>query len=273
MLVDELLDKYEDQLKFLGHAQGTKYRYMRVADLYLEYSKGVMSRDTVMEYVNVHSASSSTYRRWIMYVLKGLFDTASLKWPFSKRELPKLSKPSQPFFTYEAFQAFLKHAESSLLDYALLRVDAVTGARRGELSEIKMEHYTRPHIKISAEKGSLDRVRTLDKETCDVLDKYIKTRHSKEPWLFVSERGEYLPPEALSRRFRLLARKAGLKKGVGWHAVRRGVTTWLFEAGMRERELQDALGWRSAAMPARYIQLSPGAIESKVQASHPMFKK
>ena len=73
--------------------------------------------------------------------------------------------------------------------------------------------------------------------------------------------------------FRTYADQIGLPDGVGLHAIRRGVATWLFNAGMRERELQDVGRWKSPSMPAVYVQLVPGQVDREVQKKHPMWRK
>ena len=57
------------------------------------------------------------------------------------------------------------------------------------------------------------------------------------------------------------------------NSIRRGVITWLFQAGLRERELQDVGRWKSPAMPAVYVQLVPGQVDKEVQKKHPMWEK
>ena len=93
MTADELYKQYAAYLEFLRLAPETTYRYLRIADDYLYESSGVLSRDSVLRYMRKYETKSGTYRRWIMYVLKSLFENAKVEWPFAKRELPKLSKP------------------------------------------------------------------------------------------------------------------------------------------------------------------------------------
>ena len=270
---DELYDQYSRYLSFLGLAAESQYQYLRIVDDYLAETGDDLTRDSVQSYMRKYEQKSGTYRRWIMYILKSLFENAKVEWPFVKRELPKLSKPSQPYLRVEDAEKLLAVAKkSSLLDYALVRLDAVTGARRKELASALLEDYVRPHIRIRTAKGGEERVRTLDDVTCAALDAYLKKRRSKSPALFVSSQGTPLTTQTLSTRFKALAKSAGFKKGTGWHSIRRGVTTWLFEGGMRERELQEALGWKSAVMPGKYVQLVAGNVEKQVIATHPFFK-
>ena len=273
MTIDELLATYEEYLNFANYSKETKQRYLRIAEDFLDASRGVMTREAVMKFMQQHEAKSGTYRRWTMYVIKSLFTQARIVWPFNKREMPKLSKPKQPYFEFAAFEKFLEGAKTSLLDYALLRVDAVTGARRVELSSLLESDYVRPTLKIRSAKGSEDRVRTLDAATCSALERYIRSRKSRDGFLFVSERGMQLTPLLLTKRFRVLAKSAGLAKGYGYHAIRRGLATWLYREGWRTKEIGELVGWKDETMPGHYVQLVAGEVEQKAKETHPMFTK
>lgn len=278
MTVGELLNTYEDNLRLRGLTDDSQYRYIRIAEAYLaslgeDTRSGVLSRETVMSFLRSFSETSGSYRRFVMYVVKGLFEAANVKWPFTKRDLPKMSRPSRPYFTIDEMQSLLDIARPSALDYTLLRIDAVTGARREELSRMLLEDYVPPTIRVRTAKGGEERIRTLDRDTVLAVNRYLITRRSKSNALFVSRNGVPLSTQMLSKRFRRLADRAGIKKGIGWHAIRRGVATWLFKGGMRERELQDALGWKSPAMPSQYIQLVASEVEAKIIAVHPMFAR
>lgn len=133
--------------------------------------------------------------------------------------------------------------------------------------------YSSPHLVVRTAKGGDRRVRTLDDDTITALNSYLAVRKSKDPHLFVSEQGITFSVTTLGNRFRKIARASGFDKHIGLHAMRRGVTTWLFQAGMRERELQELMGWKSITMPSQYVQLVPGVIEEKAQALHPFSKK
>ena len=273
MTGDELYSQYTSYLNFLSLSEETKYQYLRVVDDFLYQSGGNLTRDSVLRYMRKHEPKSGTYRRWIMYILKSLFENAKVEWPFAKRELPKLSKPYQPHLRVADAEKLIGVAKSSPLDHVLVRLDAVTGARRKELSEVLVDDYSRPYIRIRTAKGGEERIRTLDPDTCNAFSVYLKQRRSSSPYMFVSAQGVPLTPQTLSVRFRRLAQQVGFKKGTGWHAVRRGVVTWLFEGGMREREIQELIGWKSIAMVGKYTQLSPGAMEEKATGIHPFFRE
>lgn len=265
---------YKQYLDFMQYEVETSYRYLRIAEDFLSYSEGKLSRDEVMAYLGEYSDCSSTYRRWIMIVLKGLFQACGVQWPFSKRELPKISKPSQPYLKFEQAELLIKEALAlSPLDYALVCVDAVTGARREELTEMLREEYSQPYLVVRTRKGGNTKTRTLDPGTCSALDTYLSQRRDSSPYLFVNTRGEQFSPQGLTERFQVLQKRCGFKKGVGWHSIRRGVATWLYRNGMKEKEIQELIGWKTPSMVSRYIQLEAGEVEKKAEGANPMFRR
>jgi len=268
-----ILDNHRQNLTLRQVAPETMQRYMNIATDYL-VSQGGWSREDIIEFMENYRKDSTTYQRFIWYGVKALFESREATWPMNKRETPKISKPTQRFLTFEQAERFLEFAKTDSLEYALVRVDAVTGARRKELSDCLFSNYSRPTLRIGGAKGSEERVRTLDSETCDALDAYIKVREQKDsPYLFTSSSGK-IGVTALSKIFTNVKKKMPeLGKGYGWHAIRRGVVTWLFNAGMREKEIQEALGWKSPSMPSKYIQLTSSEVEERIQETHPLFKK
>lgn len=259
----DLLKKYQQRLEFRDLAYGTYYRYMRVVSMYLKHSKGELSRETVESFITLHRETSGTYRRFLMVVLKGLFEVAEVAWPFAPRELPKLSTPYRPFFTVEDVHRLLDMAKKSPLDHALIRVAASTGCRREELARMKLEDFTPPVLTIKTAKGGAERVRTLNAETVESLNTYLQVRCSQSSTLFVSEQGMPLSAAMIGDRFRKLRNAAGFKQGIGMHALRRGTVTRLYQAGLGIVELQSLLGWRSSTMPSVYVQLVPSEVDTQ----------
>lgn len=272
-LMEESLAQYKAYLQTLGYSPSTRLQYARIAQNFLEYSKGSFSRDIVLAYLALYSTRSGTYRRFITYALKSLFLFLVKSWPLDKRESPKLSRPFRPLLSQDDITKLLQIVSGIPLEHALVTVDAVLGARREELTRIQLDDYQPPNIRVRTAKGGDERVRYIGEEACEVLNRYLDVRRSASPYLFVSSRGVALTPTALSLIFRRMADKAGIPKGVGWHAVRRSVVTWLFDGGMREREIQEVFGWKSVAMPGQYVQLSRGDIEEKVRGAHPRLRQ
>ena len=269
-----VLDDYENQLRFTSCKEGTIYRYIRVSRLFLEFSKGNLTREEVIRFINSMQGSSSTYRRWVVYALKGLFKAAKRDWVLDRREMPKLSKPNQPFLNLEQVESILDLAKDKPLHYALFRLMAALGCRREELVRMRDYDfdYAKSQILVRTAKEEDNYIRTLDAQTCEILKLYLKSqgsRTSNQVSLFLLPTGRPVSISYLASLFRTYATKLGLDKGTGWHSFRRGLVTWLYEGGMREKELQELMGWRSPEMPSRYIRLSSSEVDKKALGIHP----
>lgn len=270
--MDNTLAQYKSYLTTLGYSSTTQRDYARAARDFLESAGGSYSRQIVFAYLATYADQSSTYRRWLMYALKSLFAFTRQPWPVDKREIPKLSKAQRVALTVDEVNRLIVASSENPLDRALLAVDSILGVRRKELSEMLVADYIRPNIRVRTAKGGEERVRYLGEDVSDIVDRYLETRRGKSPYLFVSLQGVHLSVQSLSIRFRRLADTAGIPKGVGWHGIRRGVVTWLYQAGMREKELQELFGWQSPVMPHLYVQLVEGEVDQKTRDMHPMLK-
>lgn len=273
MKTPDLVSRYKSELEFRSLAPATVYRYLRIVSWYLEHSRGVLSRATAVAFVN--DVPGQTQKKLALNVLKGLFRVAGASWEFTGREAPKASAPRRPYLTIRQARALLQNASNDPLAYALLRLDMILGARREELSRMQVSDYKpgEATIKVRTAKGGQERIRKLDLDTCRILDAYLRIRRSRTEYLFVDKTGRPLSVGSLTVLFRRLADATGIPKGVGWHAIRRGVTTWLYQAGMREKELQELMGWKVATMPHNYIQLVPGQVDEMAQARHPLIRR
>lgn len=267
-----LRNQFKREIEFRGLAKDTQQTYLRWASAYLESCNGELTRDSVMAYSETLSGRSGTTRRWVMTILKVFFEAVNVKWPIRKNEMPKRSAPSRPFVKQAEAEALIESIKGDPLDYAMFRLAIILGCRRVELVRMQLADYKRPNINVRTAKGGEPRVRQLDPETCRVLDAWLAVRDSLTEALFVTPRGFPVSTKGVSERFTKHARALGFAPRKGVHAVRRGVVTWLFKAGMREKEIQELIGWRSATMPAVYIQLETGDTDRKAQAVHPFMQ-
>lgn len=269
----DVYQEFQRYLDFLNLKEESKYRYLQIADKFLTEQRGQFTREAVMAFLAGYADRSSNYRRWMTYPLKSLFNMRRVQWPFRSTELPRTTRPYRPFFTYEQFTSLLTKARQSKLLYTLMRVDAATGMRRVELTWLNEIDYERPRLAVKIAKSTRGRVVELDPDTCNALDSYIASRNSKDGALFVGKNGRRILKQTITDMFAKLRKDAGIEMPrAGWHAIRRGLATWLFKAGWREKELQEFIGWESPAMPATYIQLAGSEIQKKVAATHPFFK-
>jgi integrase len=212
------------------------------------------------------------YKRWGFDVLRQFFDAIDEPWPFKRGEGPKLGKVSQPYLTQDQAETLLELTKANPMHHAMFRVACLTMARRAELALINIEDFNPPEIRIRTKKAGDERVVLLDATTIaavvDYQDNVDFDTTTDGPLLSVT--GRRLSPDQIGSIFRGYRRQMGLPEGLGLHAIRRGVATWLYKQGMRERELQEWGGWKTATMPHKYIQLVPGEVAKEALKIHPL---
>ena len=264
----DYLTIYQADLDFRGLSEETKYRYLRLIRLFMDSEKDY-TRQGVQAFLQ-SLKGRGTYKRWCFGVLKSFFECLEINWPFKSGEGPKLNKPLQPFLTEDECRTLLEMAQAeSDTHFGMFRIAAVTISRRVEISRLNVSDYDGSSIRIDTAKGGDPRVLTLDEETIKALDAISSGRGPNEA-LFRTSAGVRISPHALGAIFRKYRRRMGLPEGTGLHAIRRGVTTLMFKGGMRETELQAFGGWKSPAMVARYVQLTPGEASMTALETNPL---
>ena len=260
----------EDKLSF-ATADTTKKRYTQAITSCLKYlGKSKPSREEIIRYMNYlkRKGYSGTYLNFVFYALRKYFDVYNYEWEFKVKEAPKPSHPNRPIISREIAEKLLDMAKKNSKDYAILRLAITTGMRRAEIVNLMKEDYVSPKLYIRTLKGGESRSIELDKETVNAFNEYLASRKDDNPSLF-----KILTPEELSDWFRdKYADKLGLKKGFGIHSIRRALTTWLYEGGLSELEIQDYMGWKSSNMLHTYIRLDQKQVQDKVKRIHPFIK-
>ena len=145
---------------------------------------------------------------------------------------------------------------------AAIRVAALTGLRISEVIAMEWEH-------IDFETG---RMLLPDTKTGrrwhDLPDAAVeiigKCRRINE-WCFSTGRGSHITYKTVRSAFKECARKANLKN-VRLHDLRRSFATNAATEGLSALQLQHLLGWKQAAMPARYVNLAGEATRESRRA-------
>jgi len=256
----------------------TKYRYLRLVNIFLRYIHDDFGRESLLGFLRDREELSPSYRRWEYQVLKGFYKVCNLKWPLHPRDLPYKGEPERPYLETEEAEKFLELARGDPLDYAMFRLALITGIRKRELRELNLEDYSPPRITIYTRKHGEKRVRTLDVETVGAIASYVagprkhwsgRYRGRSGP-LFLSPTGIRLPDSTLTKWFARYMRAIGKPKGCGMHSLRRTCVTWESNAGLDTIRLQKLHGWKSARMPEVYSRLKPEQIEREAYMGNPL---
>jgi len=284
------LGRFEDYL--LARGRKSSSRYLQVAQRFLEANPG---EEEPFEARHVNRFLASLSRggargktlQWNYYVVKSFFRAVGSPWPFDQGEAPKAEENEDvPVFTQGEMLALEEAAkgwgnpETAARNYAIVRLENAIGLRRGELRNLNIDDYDRPHIRVQTLKGGRTVRRSLDIETCRALDTWIKIRKRKRiqedpDALFIrGTHGPRLSHSGLNHIIRSIRDKAGIRKpGAGFHACRRGRVTDLHRRGVSGPSLTREWGWRSRETVNTYIRLSKREAEESIQEAHPYFRE
>ena len=273
-----MIEGFASWLRSLNYSPATVERYSQLARAFVAAAgdpradpRGAVER--FLSRLSAEGACGNTLR-FAYYAIKTLYRYLGLPWPFDRREAPRPSRPRAPAPTMDEVMRVVRAAEASgnLRDAAIIRLAAALGCRRSELAAMNRDDFdpVNMRVRVPSAKGEEPVWRPVDPRTAELLQAYLSSRRDRSPAMFVGRGGRRLTPAELSIIARKYFRAAGLPYA-GFHCFRRALTTELFRRGLRERELQEAMRWRSATMPARYIHLMAGEVERKYIEAHPLF--
>ena len=262
-------------------------RYGQLAEDFFGKQAGRMDRGAVETYLLAlkKGGASANYLRWNFSALRAIFQALEKPWPFNRRDIPKGEEPKRPHFRMEEVEALIRAAQQmGARECALVRVAAITGCRRIELSRMNRADIEKGSVLIRTAKRGSRRARPLDPATLRAVNAWLGTRKDRNPALWVGgmdSAGRFIPngsrlsPNGVSNVFAEIRKAAGKgSKGAGIHALRRGLVTLLRREGMSEAEIRDLMGWAEGSpMVGVYSRLEPGEAEGHLKAVHPFFRR
>ncbi|MBX3467758.1 MAG: tyrosine-type recombinase/integrase [Planctomycetes bacterium] len=175
--------------------------------------------------------------------------------------------------------AFAATTPASLRDRAILEVLYATGLRNAELCALDLadvDHAER-EVTVRAGKGEKGRIvpitRSAHARLRDYLDDARAALASSHPdsggALFLTARGRRVHGVHLLRLLREAARRAGMKKNVTPHTLRRTFATALLRNGVNVRVIQVLLGHESLTTTAAYLKLDRSDLRRELLLRHP----
>ncbi|MEM3978784.1 MAG: tyrosine-type recombinase/integrase [Fervidicoccaceae archaeon] len=265
-VLDEIIRLFEYKLVSKGRSPSTIKTYLFFVKKFLDFIKkpppytqsdlelffAKLRKDGTSEAKNPYDPVSL---RLAYAAMKRFFQLMGWSWPFSSSDTPRLKDKAQPFYTFEDFQKMVRLAQKNPVHEAILWILWLTGCRRSQLCDIKVSDVNLKDgmIAIPGMKGGEPTVWRLPDHVVKLLNLVIG-RRDPNSYLFKGKKGK-IHPDTITWLVNHYAKKAGIEPK-GAHGLRRGRATFLYkELGMRERELQSALGWKTPTMPHKYIQL------------------
>ena len=153
--------------------------------------------------------------------------------PAARLRTPQLPEAPPKAISKEDLERLLEAAKDNPRNYAIICMLADTAARVGAIATLKLENLdldNRRALVYDKGRGGRRRARYVyfSERTREALQDYIRIRpNSESEYLFTSNQGKRLTPDAIRLIIRRLAKKAGVKGRCNPHAFRHG---WALEA-------------------------------------------
>lgn len=186
--------------------------------------------------------------------------------PMAKMKPPRVPERAVPILSETEIAGLFKVCAGQEFeprrDLALLRLYAVTGARKTEIANLRYDPSEPANNDIDLEagvarvigKGNRDRLLPLDPKTIRAIDRYLRVRsahhsaHLQALWL--GKRGA-MTGDGIAQMAYRRAKKAGIED-FHLHRFRHSFAHFWLSDGGGESDLMRLTGWRSRTMLSRY---------------------
>lgn len=186
--------------------------------------------------------------------------------PMARMKPPKVGEKQVPIMSEGELAALFKACSGtdfeSRRDLAILRLYAVTGARKSEIASIRWQPDEPLENDVDLDggvirvwgKGGRQRTLPVDAKTVRALDRYVRARaghHSAHlPYLWLGKKGR-MTPDGIAQMAMRRANQAGIE-GFHLHRLRHTFAHYWLADGGAESDLMRLTGWRSRTMLQRY---------------------
>lgn len=153
----------------------------------------------------------------------------------------------------------------------LVQVAVSTGLRRGELCALHWQDVDLTgralHVRHRdgfRTKGNAERRVPLRGDALQALQELQPAPDAIGP-VFIDRRGKSLRPDRVTKRFKDMARVAGLDERISFHNLRHTCGSWLAMQGVPMRVIQKILGHSSVSVTEIYSHLTPETLDAAMQ--------
>jgi len=278
-----LRKKMTADLRLRNLAPGTRDHYLRCVAAYARHHwrcPSLLGTDDVRDFLlHLAELGRAPATRVVYHAALRFLYTETLGRPEVMARVPRprvrLPQPRLPLAHDEAAMV-LQAAASCPFSYTFLATLLETGLRVSEACRLQVGDIdpTAGLVHVRLGKGAKNRSVNLTDHLRRLLRRYWEVQRPLRPWLFPAQRlatpGRVDPvqrwadrpvsPDAVRRRLHRAAARAGLKRRVTPHDLRRTYATWLLEAGVDLRTVQVLLGHASPVTTARYTRVRPELI-------------
>ena len=172
-----------------------------------------------------------------------------------------------------------KDSPRGLRDWAALEMLYGTGLRRAELLRLGLSDLRLAEgLVYILGKGNKERLIPLGKAACRALDVYLREGrphlldgNTQSLWVS-SFHGGPASHEELLKSIKALAKKAGIRKRIGFHLFRHTCATHLLRGGADLRSIQTLLGHSDLNTTAIYTRVEISDLQKTIEQCHPREK-
>jgi site-specific recombinase XerD len=266
-----LRDKMREDLELRGMSDNTIEKYLCCARRFVEHiglPPAKVGAAEVRSYllhlihevkaapatVNVYAGAIRFLYRVTLKRAEVVADVVRMKTPMS---LPRFVGGAEVERLLWALPTARLQAIAMLAYGAGLRVSEIVRLETGDIDAKRMVIHVR-----EAKRGR-ERYVMLSPRLLSTLRAYWKAARLPGPRLFAGRRpGTPLDRGAVHKAFSKAARKAGIGKSLGPHALRHGFATHMLEGGTDLRTLQVLLGHASMKSTAVYLHITTARVQS-----------
>jgi len=271
----EAIERWVDHLRRGEHTSRSLYSMRIVVENFVRAigPKEFYTCEDVKQYLATleRKGLAGSSRQAYYRLIKSFFKANGWGWTLDTFDAPKKSPPRREFLSPNEAALLLEAAKDRPTLYMALRLAIMLGSRRGELLLLRRSEYKRPRIFVHVLKHGVSGWRKLDPDTCDVIEWYMKVRPTPSDVLLVNDDGAPTTWLQLEYQLKRLLDRLGLhRRQLGWHAIRRGLVTWLYDRGTRESAITKIIGWAKPTTVHDYIQLDREKEEEKALKKHPL---
>ncbi len=263
-------DAFKQLLQFFQEEKGISANYIELRYLNMELVSEFLDwletyRHVAVATRNQRLAAIKAFAHFVQYRfpenMENCVDIINLR-------PKKHEKPLIPFLTEDDLSILLAQPDAStrqgLRDLALLALLYDSGARVQEAVDLKLRdiRLTHPAMVILTGKGRKSRQVPLMKDTCKLMDKYIRTFHSNSPSqmvpLFYNAKRQALSRYGVTYILKKYAAKASSKlelQKISPHVLRHTKAMHLLRAGVNMIYIRDFLGHADISTTEVYARI------------------
>lgn len=175
---------------------------------------------------------------------------------------PIINPARRSWLTFEERARFMECCKNKR-ETAIISIFLNTALRVSELINLPYSEYTKFYNKngelssyvILTRKGGKRQKIYFNPTVTRKIDNYLKVRKdTKCDNLFVSNTGNPMSTQSIDRTIKKIAKKAGIKKDISAHSLRRTAATDMYNHGYDLSTIQSVLGHSNPGTTERYIR-------------------